>query len=86
MNVFEILQEQIPVHNAIPLDGHGRKVSCISPGHSDAEPSMHVYEDHVHCFGCGFHSDVTDVTSTVSDDAKGARDEVRAGVIIPKRA
>ena len=22
---------------------------------------MHVYEDHVHCFGCGFHGDVTDV-------------------------
>jgi hypothetical protein len=22
---------------------------------------MHVYEDHVHCFSCGFHGDVTDV-------------------------
>lgn len=61
MNVFEILREQIPVHSVIPLDGHGRKVLCISPGHSEAEPSMHVYEDHVHCFGCGFHADVTDV-------------------------
>ncbi|HZB10724.1 MAG TPA: toprim domain-containing protein [Rubrobacter sp.] len=65
MNVFEILREQIPVHSVIPLDGHGRKVLCISPGHSEAEPSMHVYEDHVHCFGCGFHADVTDVWRTM---------------------
>ncbi len=42
------------------MNGH-RKISCISPSHADRTPSMHVYEDHVHCFACGFHGDVVDV-------------------------
>ncbi len=42
------------------MNGH-RKISCVSPSHADRTPSMHVYEDHVHCFSCGFHGDVVDV-------------------------
>ncbi len=41
-------------------NGH-RKISCVSPSHADGTPSMHVYDDHVHCFSCGFHGDVVDV-------------------------
>jgi DNA polymerase len=40
-----------------PLDAHG-KIHC--PFHDDAEPSLHVYDDHYHCFGCGAHGDQID--------------------------
>ena len=30
------------------------------PFHPDNDPSMKVYDDHYHCFGCGAHGDVTD--------------------------
>ena len=26
---------------------------------------MHLYEDHVHCFSCGFHGDVVDVMAAI---------------------
>lgn len=32
----------------------GSKIKCINPEHEDKEPSMHVYENHAYCFGCGF--------------------------------
>jgi hypothetical protein len=33
-----------------PLNG---KIAC--PFHEDDTPSLHVYSDHYHCFGCGAH-------------------------------
>jgi hypothetical protein len=37
-----------------PQSGDGALVSqCIRPDHLDYTPSMHVFEDHVYCFGCG---------------------------------
>jgi DNA primase len=56
--VFEILRGEIGIERLIETNGH-RKALCVS--HSEHEPSMHVYEDHVHCYGCGFHGDVVDV-------------------------
>ncbi len=62
-SVFEVLREEIRIDRVIPgINGH-RKVSCISPRHEESNPSMHVYDDHVHCYGCGFHGDVVDVWS-----------------------
>ncbi|MDP9480373.1 MAG: toprim domain-containing protein, partial [Actinomycetota bacterium] len=58
---FEVLREEIRIESVIPgMNGH-RKISCVSPSHADRTPSMHVYDDHVHCFSCGFHGDVVDV-------------------------
>jgi DNA polymerase len=37
-----------------PLDAHGN-IHC--PFHDDAQPSLHVYDDHYYCFGCGAHGD-----------------------------
>jgi DNA primase len=42
------------------VNGSG-KAQCVAPDHQDASPSMHLYDNHVHCFSCGFHGDVTDV-------------------------
>jgi hypothetical protein len=37
----------------------GGKIHC--PFHDDDTPSLHVYEDHYHCFGCGAHGDLIDL-------------------------
>ena len=31
--------------------------------HGDAHPSMKIYDDHFHCYACGAHGDVTDLTA-----------------------
>jgi DNA primase len=60
VSTFETLREQIPLDRIIQPNGRG-KVHCVAPDHPDANPSMHVYDTHVHCFSCRFHGDVTDV-------------------------
>jgi DNA primase len=57
-SVFEVIREAVPIGRLIWTNGH-RKALCVS--HSEKDPSMHVYEYHVHCYGCGFHGDVVDV-------------------------
>lgn len=32
----------------------GKKIKCINPNHKDKDPSMHIYENHAYCFGCGY--------------------------------
>ena len=39
----------------------------MSPDHHDENPPMHLYDDHAHCFACGFHGDVTDVWAAKHD-------------------
>jgi DNA polymerase I-like protein with 3'-5' exonuclease and polymerase domains len=34
---------------------HDRKICC--PFHNERTPSMYIYPDHFHCFGCGAHGD-----------------------------
>jgi hypothetical protein len=34
------------------------KICC--PFHADSTPSLHLYDDHFHCFGCGAHGDHLD--------------------------
>jgi len=60
VSIFETLREQIPLDRIIQANGSG-KAHCVVPDHIDASPSMHVYDDHVHCFSCQFHGDVADV-------------------------
>ena len=57
-SVFEILRGEIAIERLIETNGQ-RKALCVS--HSEKTPSLHVYDDHVHCFGCRFHGDVVDV-------------------------
>jgi DNA primase len=60
VSVFDTLREQLALEHVLTTNGRSR-VSCVAPEHQDTNPSMHLYEDHVHCFSCGFHGDVTDV-------------------------
>jgi DNA primase len=51
----------VPLKPAGPNQWRGR---CVSGLHEDRRPSMWVYGDdgHVHCYSCGLHGDVLDLT------------------------
>jgi DNA primase len=61
VNVFDALKQQVGIEEVVTRNGRDNKVRCVSPDHHDETPSMHLYADHVFCFGCGFHGDVVDV-------------------------
>src|SRR5215204_6246138 len=58
--MFDFLRDQVGLDQIVSANGSG-KTRCVSPDHHDDNPSMHLYDDHAHCFACGFHGDVTDV-------------------------
>src|SRR5829696_8368409 len=58
--MFDFLRDQVGLDLIVFANGSG-KARCVSPDHQDEGPSMHLYNDHAHCFACGFHGDVTDV-------------------------
>ena len=60
MSLFDFLRDQVRLDQIVSANGSG-KARCVSPDHHDDNPSMHLYDDHAHCFACGFHGDVTDV-------------------------
>jgi DNA primase len=60
MSIFDTLRDELPIDQLVFPNGSG-KARCVAPDHMDNNPSMHVFEDHVHCFSCGFHGDVADV-------------------------
>ena len=37
------------------------------PFHNEKTPSMKLYDDHYHCFGCGAHGDVIDFVAKLTD-------------------
>jgi DNA primase len=60
MSMFDFLRDRVSLDQIVSANGSG-KARCVSPDHQDEDPSMHLYDDHAHCFACGFHGDVTDV-------------------------
>jgi DNA primase len=87
VSAFDILREQITLDRIVSSNSSG-KAHCVAPGHQDNGPSMHVYDDHVHCFSCGFHGDVTDVWTAMhgfGHPIEAALDLARQfGVELPK--
>jgi len=57
-SIFDALREAVPISRLVETNGHHK---ALCPAHSEDNPSMHLYGDHVHCYGCGFHGDVVDV-------------------------
>jgi CHC2 zinc finger len=56
---LELGLEQIPLPDLIGRPLSNGKISC--PFHDgDDTPSLHIYPDHFHCFGCGAHGDHLD--------------------------
>src|SRR5918995_7478793 len=87
MSLFEVLRDRVGLDLIVSANGSG-KARCVSPGHHDQDPSMHLYGDHAHCFSCGFHGDVTDVWGAVrgmSGPIEAALDLAREyGVELPE--
>lgn len=62
---FSEIRQLVPLRQAAAM--YGLEVNrfgttrCIF--HGDAHPSMKIYDDHFHCYACGAHGDVTDLTA-----------------------
>src|SRR5215218_1117076 len=67
VSTFELLRERVSIEEIVGqyCEVGGNKARCVNPDHTDNNPSMHIYDDHVHCYSCGFHGDVTDVWATI---------------------
>jgi DNA primase len=67
MSTFELLRDRVPIEEVVSHHSEvkANKAHCVAPDHPDANPSMHLYGDHVHCFACDFHGDVTDVHAAI---------------------
>lgn len=62
-NIFNIIRESIPFEDVAREYGihfdQNRKALC--PFHSETTPSLHNYQTHGHCFGCGITVDIIDL-------------------------
>src|SRR5215212_3430501 len=84
---YEILRANIAITDIIEGSRVGEKVDCVFH-EEDNVPDMHVYEDHVHCFACGYHGDVVDVWSkqhSIEAQFEAALDLAKArGIQLPQ--
>ena len=69
MNLFEVVKAGINTREAaqtygIDVNHHGM---ALCPFHNDRHPSLYVSDDHYHCFACGEHGDVIDLTAKLFD-------------------
>jgi DNA primase len=87
VSIFEAIRDQVSLDRLLSADGSG-KARCVSPDHHDDNLSMHLYDDHAHCFACGFHGDVTDVWTAMRGldrPLEAALDLVREfGIALPQ--
>ncbi len=65
MDLFQTVRQQVSLPQAAQRYGlevrRSRRALC--PFHNDHDPSLLVTEDHYHCFACGAHGDVVDLTA-----------------------
>lgn len=69
MNLFEVVKASINTQEAaqaygIDVNHYGM---ALCPFHNDRRPSLYVSDDHYHCFACGEHGDVIDLTVKLFD-------------------
>ena len=74
MNLYETVKGRVTPQMAaerydLPVNRSG--MACC-PFHNDRTPSMKLYPDHFHCFGCGQTGDVIDLTAQLT--GQNARD------------
>ena len=64
MTIFEQLKSELNMLDIAKF--YGALVSygmCLCPFHNEKTPSMKIYENNFHCFGCGEHGDMIDFTA-----------------------
>lgn len=65
MNVFETVKTSVNTREAaakygVEVNRHGK---ALCPFHNDRHPSLFLDDDHYHCFACGEHGNVIDLTA-----------------------
>jgi hypothetical protein len=81
------LPAQIPLAELIGQPLVDGKICC--PFHADSTPSLHVYPDHFHCFGCSAHGDHIDWLMMVEGKSREAAIRILEswdGSVAPKPA
>ena len=72
MTDFGAVRQLVPLRQAAEMYGlevnRSGMARCIF--HGDKNPSMKIYDDHFHCYACGAHGDVTDITAQLFDISK----------------
>lgn len=63
MTNYSVLRNAVPLDEAAERYGTVRRGFMLCPFHADRVPSLKPYGDHFHCFGCGAHGDVVDLTA-----------------------
>ncbi len=56
ISIANLLAEQ-----GVALRRSGRNLVALCPFHAERTPSFTIYDDHAHCFGCGWHGDAFDL-------------------------
>lgn len=60
---YNKIKHSIPPIEAAKRYGTVKHSFMRCPFHADRTPSLKLYGDHFHCFGCGAHGDVIDLTA-----------------------
>lgn len=67
MTIFEQVKSELNMLDVAKFYGasvtHGNM--CLCPFHNERTPSMKLYKNNFHCFGCGEHGDVIDFTAKI---------------------
>lgn len=75
------------VGRKVRLVRSGRQLKACCPFHGEKTPSMYVYDDHFHCFGCGAHGDA--ISFVMQSEGATFMEAVErlageAGLLVPK--
>ena len=60
---YSKIKHSVPPVEAAKRYGTVKHSFMRCPIHADKTPSLKLYGDHFHCFGCGAHGDVIDLTA-----------------------
>ena len=67
---YSKIKHTVPPVEAAKRYGSVKHGFMRCPFHADRTPSLKLYSDHFHCFGCGAHGDVLDLTAGLLDCSK----------------
>ena len=85
---YNKIKHSIPPIEAAKRYGSVKHGFMRCPFHADRTPSLKLYGDHFHCFGCGAHGDVIDLTAVLlgcskSEAAKRLEADFGSGGFVP---
>lgn len=90
MTNYSVLRNAVPLDEAAERYGTVRHGFMRCPFHADRTPSLKLYGHHFHCFGCGAHGDVIDLTAGLlgfskSEAARRLEADFGYGGVVPPR-